>query len=127
MSVVKLIEKCRDIYKDNYRYFLVGSVARQEKNPKDIDIIIYPSYHKLNFSEWKKVLKTMSGKIGKKRIDAQIVPQFYLVLNNEWQDVDFDKYTFYKGKLKHKVASMINDKNKNKGYTNDMPFIYEEL
>ena len=127
MSVAKLINKCKNKYKDNYRYFLVGSVARQEKNPKDIDIIVYPSYHKLNLGEWKKVLKTMSGKIENKRIDAQIVPQFYLVLNNEWQNIDFDKYLFYKGKLKHKIAPMINKKNKKKGYTYDMPFIYEEL
>ena len=127
MSVASLIEKCRDEYKENYRYFLVGSSARGEKNPRDIDIIIYPCYHKLNLKEWKSLLKTMSVKIKNKRIDAQIVPQFYLVLNNEWQNINFDKYTFFKGRLNHKVAPMINQKNKKRGYTYDMPFIYEEL
>ena len=109
MTISKLINDCKEKYKENYRYFLVGSMARGEKNPKDIDIIVYPSYYKLNYlKEWKQLLKKMDVKIGKKRVDAQIVPEFYLVLNNEWQNADFNKYVFTKGKIDHRVATMIN-------------------
>ena len=128
MTISKLINDCKDKYKENYRYFLVGSMARGEKNPKDIDIIVYPSYYKLNYlKEWKQLLKKMDVKIGKKRVDAQIVPEFYLVLNNEWQNADFNKYVFTKGKIDHRVAPMINETHKKQGYTKKFPFVYEEL
>ena len=69
----------------------------------------------------------MDVKIGKKRVDAQIVPEFYLVLNNEWQNADFNKYVFTKGKIDHRVAPMINETHKKQGYTKKFPFVYEEL
>tara|TARA_Y100000590_G_scaffold446701_1_gene580775 strand:+ start:206 stop:529 length:324 start_codon:yes stop_codon:yes gene_type:complete len=107
---------------------LCGSFARGEKNPKDIDVLIYPIFNKLHSGEWESLLKTMSTNIGKKRIDAQIIPEFYLMLEDDdkWKRHKFDKYVYYDNKLNHRVATMFNSKSKRKRLEN-IPFIYEEM
>jgi len=128
IKVVRLVNQCKDKYGKHYRYFLCGSFARGERNPKDIDILIYPIYNKLHSNEWESLLKIMSVKSGKKRIDAQIVPELYLMLNNDskWKQHKFDKYVFYDNKLNHRVATMFNSKSKRKRLES-LPFIYEEM
>tara|TARA_R100000152_G_C6716773_1_gene143414 strand:+ start:343 stop:714 length:372 start_codon:yes stop_codon:yes gene_type:complete len=108
------------------RFFEVGSYARKELNPKDYDIIILPSLE--NKEDWTRALRILSKcKYDGKKVDAQIVPQFNLVLEDRWQHFLFDKYTFYDGSLRHKSATMINDKNKKRGWNFSMPFIYREI
>ena len=120
-TVIKILKK-----NDIGRIFEVGSYARKEKNPNDYDLIIMPSLK--NKEIWCRILKILSKcKYDGKQVDAQIVPQFNLVLENRWQHFLFDKYTFYDGELKHKSATMINDKNKKIGWNFNMPLIYKEL
>ena len=126
-EVSKLVKDCRKEYGDSYRYFLVGSIARGDKNPRDIDIIVYPIYNRLNENEWESLLKKMSIKVRGKKVDAQIIPEFHWVMNDKWQNQEFDKYVMLKGKLKYKVEEMINAKNKRRGLSYDMPYMYEEM
>ena len=69
----------------------------------------------------------MSIKVRGKKVDAQIIPEFHWVMNDKWQNQEFDKYVMLKGKLKHKVGEMINAKNKRRGLSYDMPYMYEEM
>jgi len=128
IKVAKIVNNCKKKYGSNFRYFLCGSFARGEKNPKDIDILVYPVFNKLHREEWESLLKMMKVKVEKKRIDAQIVPELYLMLNDDekWKKHKFDKYVFYDKTLNHRVATMFNSKSKRKRLEH-VPFIYEEM
>ena len=60
--VVNIIKDFRNLY-NGYRYFITGSVARNEESPHDIDINILPPidlnvlYPVEDLSEWSDVLK----------------------------------------------------------------------
>jgi|TARA_R110002051_G_scaffold177353_1_gene247213 hypothetical protein len=60
-----------------YDFYLVGSMARLNPRPNDIDIGIIPNKGKVQLKEWEKVLEFFEGKhIDGLRVDAQIVPAY---------------------------------------------------
>ena len=64
IKVAKIVNNCKKKYGSNFRYFLCGSFARGERNPKDIDILVYPVFNKLHSETYnfKNSLKLLLGK-----------------------------------------------------------------
>ena len=74
--VVNIIKDFRNLY-NGYRYFITGSVARNEESPHDIDINILPPidlnvlYPVEDLLEWSDVLKNFDDLfIDELRVDA---------------------------------------------------------
>ena len=79
-QISDMIKGVRHLY-NGYRYFITGSVARNEESPHDIDINILPPvdlnvlYSVEELEEWGNVLKNFDDVfIDGLRVDAQIIP-----------------------------------------------------
>lgn len=60
-----------------YDFYLVGSMARLNPRPNDIDIGIIPNKGRVQLKEWEKVLEFFEDKyVNGLKIDAQIVPSY---------------------------------------------------
>ena len=121
-QVVKILEGFRHLYK-GYRYFITGSIARNESNPRDVDINILPLSN--NLSEWEELLKNFNDKkVDDLRIDAQIIPNLNKVIDGYKGEVD--KYIYKDGKLSVKRAMVTNKKAYKKGIE-QIPFAFMEI
>ena len=129
--VVNIIKDFRNLY-NGYRYFITGSVARNEESPHDIDINILPPidlnvlYPVEDLSEWSDVLKNFDDLfIDELRVDAQIIPLLNEVMRG--YKGKLNRYIYRDGELiKLTSNGIINDKAKSRGVDN-IPFAYMEV
>lgn len=71
-----------------YDFYLVGSMARLNPRPNDIDIGIIPNKGKVQLKEWEKVLEFFEDKyIDNLKVDAQIVPAYRKLFNYSGETV----------------------------------------
>ena len=109
---------------DKYRFFITGSIARKEKNPKDIDINILP--HNTDYKEWFKLLKLFDGHyVDGKRIDAQIIPDLDKVIYSGYKGY-LTKWIIKDNKLSDKTSFVANEKARLRG-VDKLPFMYMEI
>ena len=121
-QVVNILKDFRHLY-NGYRYFITGSIARNENNPNDIDVNILPTLN--NFKEWEEILNNFKNKeVNGLKIDAQIIPKLNKIMNGYKGEVD--KYIYKDGKLSKKKANVANDKACKRG-VDKIPFAYMEL
>ena len=129
--VVNIIKDFRNLY-NGYRYFITGSVARNEESPHDIDINILPPvdlnvlYSVEELEEWGNVLKNFDDVfIDGLRVDAQIIPLLSEVMRGYRGELN--RYIYREGEIR-KLCSIgiANDKAKSRGVDN-IPFAYMEI
>lgn len=129
--VVNIIKDFRNLY-NGYRYFITGSVARNEESPHDIDINILPPidlnvlYSVEDLSEWSDVLKNFDDLfIDELRVDAQIIPLLNEVMRG--YKGKLNRYIYRDGELIKLTSNGItNNKAKSRGVDN-IPFAYMEV
>ena len=129
--VVNIIKDFRNLY-NGYRYFITGSVARNEESPHDIDINILPPidlnvlYPVEDLSEWSDVLKNFDDLfIDELRVDAQIIPLLNEVMRG--YKGKLNRYIYRDGELIKLTSNGItNNKAKSRGVDN-IPFAYMEV
>ena len=122
-QVVNMLVNIKKKY-GKYRFFITGSVARKEKNPKDIDINILP--YDRNYKEWFELLKLFDGHyVEGKRIDAQIIPDLEKVIYNGYKGY-LTKWIIKNNKLSDKTSFVANEKARLRG-VHKLPFMYMEI
>ena len=129
--VANIVENFRHLY-NGYRYFITGSVARNEESPHDIDINILPPtdlnvlYSVAELSEWGDILKNFDDVfINGLRVDAQIIPLLSEVMHGYRGELN--RYIYREGEIR-KLSSIgiANEKAKSRGVDN-IPFAYMEI
>ena len=129
--VVNIIKDFRNLY-NGYRYFITGSVARNEESPHDIDINILPPtdlnvlYSVAELSEWGDILKNFDDVfINGLRVDAQIIPLLSEVMHGYRGELN--RYIYREGEIKKLTSyGITNEKAKSRGVDN-VPFAYMEI
>ena len=129
--VANIVENFRHLY-NGYRYFITGSVARNEESPHDIDINILPPtdlnvlYSVAELSEWGDILKNFDDVfINGLRVDAQIIPLLSEVLHGYRGELN--RYIYREGEIKKLTSyGITNEKAKSRGVDN-VPFAYMEI
>ena len=129
--VANIVENFRHLY-NGYRYFITGSVARNEESPHDIDINILPPtdlnvlYSVAELSEWGDILKNFDDVfINGLRVDAQIIPLLSEVMH--WYRGELNRYIYREGEIKKLTSyGITNEKAKSRGVDN-VPFAYMEI
>ena len=129
--VANIVENFRHLY-NGYRYFITGSVARNEESPHDIDINILPPtdlnvlYSVAELSEWGDILKNFDDVfINGLRVDAQIIPLLSEVMHGYRGELN--RYIYREGEIKKLTSyGITNEKAKSRGVDN-VPFAYKEI
>jgi len=129
--VANIVENFRHLY-NGYRYFITGSVARNEESPHDIDINILPPtdlnvlYSVAELSEWGDILKNFDDVfINGLRVDAQIIPLLSEVMHGYRGELN--RYIYREGEIKKLTSyGITNEKAKSRGVDN-VPFAYMEI
>ena len=129
--VANIVENFRHLY-NGYRYFITGSVARNEESPHDIDINILPHtdlnvlYSVAELSEWGDILKNFDDVfINGLRVDAQIIPLLSEVMHGYRGELN--RYIYREGEIKKLTSyGITNEKAKSRGVDN-VPFAYMEI
>ena len=130
-QISDMIKGFRHLY-NGYRYFITGSVARNEESPHDIDINILPPvdlnvlYSVEELEEWGNVLKNFDDVfIDGLRVDAQIIPLLSEVMRGYRGELN--RYIYREGEIR-KLSSIgiANEKAKSRGVDN-IPFAYMEI
>jgi len=130
-QISDIVKKFRHQY-DGYRYFITGSVARNEAFPSDIDVNILPpidlnvSYSVEELEEWGNILKNFDGLfIDDLRVDAQIIPMLSEVINGYRGEIN--RYVYREGAIEKRTSVVQNtEKNIIRGI-DKIPFAYLEI
>jgi hypothetical protein len=130
-KVANIIDNFRHLY-SGYRYFITGSIARNEESPHDIDVNILPPtdlnvlYSVDEIPEWSDILKNFDDVfIDGLRVDAQIIPLLSEIMLGYRGELN--RYIYREGEIR-KLCSIgiANDKAKSRGVDN-IPFAYMEV
>ena len=85
--ILILVNEAKEKF-SNYEFYLVGSMARLNHKPNDIDIGIIPPRGKVKLREWERVLEFFHmKKINGLPIDAQIVPAYRTLFHYDGETI----------------------------------------